>query len=146
MHCDNPVIMDPRINVITLGVKDFARSLAFYRDGLGWTAQVQDDIAFFPLNDIVLALYPHDSLAEDAMVPARETGFPGFTLAFVTKNEAEVDVTLKTAEDIGGRILKPAQKTFWGGYGGYFADPDGFLWEVAYNPFWKLDRNGNVKL
>ena len=146
MHSDNPVIMDPRINVITLGVKDFARSLAFYRDGLGWTAQVDDDIAFFPLNGIIFALYPRDKLAEDAMVPSRETGFPGFTLAFLTRNEDEVDATLKMAEDLGGRILKPGQKTFWGGYGGYFADPDGFLWEVAYNPFWKLDRKGNVKL
>ena len=146
MHNDNPVIMDPRINVITLGVKDFARSLAFYRDGLGWTAQVQDDIAFFQLNGIIFALYPRESLAEDAMVPAEETGFPGFTLAFLTRNEAEVDATLEKAKNLGARILKPAQKTFWGGYGGYFADPDGFLWEVAYNPFWKLDRKGNVKL
>ena len=146
MHNDNPVIMDPRINVITLGVKDFVRSLAFYRDGLGWTAQVQDDIALFPLNGIIFALYPRESLAEDAMVPAEETGFPGFTLAFLTRNEAEVDATLEKAKTLGARILKPAQKTFWGGYGGYFADPDGFLWEVAYNPFWKLDRKGNVKL
>jgi uncharacterized protein len=75
--------MNPRINVITLGVKDFARSLAFYRDGLGWTAQVNDDIAFFPLNGIVLALYPHDTLAEDAAVPAQRKGFPGFTLATI---------------------------------------------------------------
>ena len=146
MSSDNQVIMDPRINVITLGVKDFNRSLAFYRDGLGWTARVDDDIAFFPLNGIIFALYPRDRLAGDALVPARETGFPDFTLAFVTRNEAEVDAILNMVEDLGGRILKPGQKTFWGGYGGYFADPDGFLWEVAYNPFWKLDRKGNVKL
>jgi catechol 2,3-dioxygenase-like lactoylglutathione lyase family enzyme len=82
--------------------------------GLAWTAQVDDDIAFFPLNGVVLALYPRDRLAEDAMVSAREAGFPGFTLAFLTKNEKEVDATLKLAEDLGGRILKPAQKTFWG--------------------------------
>jgi catechol 2,3-dioxygenase-like lactoylglutathione lyase family enzyme len=102
--------MNPRINVITLGVKDFARSLAFYRDGLGWTAQVNDDIAFFPLNGIVLALYPRDRLAEDAMVPARENGFPGFTLAYNTRNEDEVDATLKLAEDLGGHILKLHRK------------------------------------
>jgi uncharacterized glyoxalase superfamily protein PhnB len=72
--------------------------------------------------------------------------FPLHPLTFLTKNEKEVDATLKLAEDLGGRILKPAQKTFWGGYGRYFADHDGFLWEVAYNPFWKLDRKGNVKL
>ena len=138
--------MDPRINVITLGVQDFNRSLAFYRDGLGWKAQVKDDIAFFRLNGVILALYPRDSLAEDATVPARETGFPSFTLAYVTNNEREVDAILEKAESLGVRILKPGQKTFWGGYGGYFADPDGFLWEVAFNPFWKLDRKGNVQL
>jgi catechol 2,3-dioxygenase-like lactoylglutathione lyase family enzyme len=136
--------MDPRINVITLGVKDFRRSLAFYRDGLGWTAQVQDDIACFPLNGIVFALYPRDSLAKDAAIPAQGTGFPGFTLAVLTKNEAEVDAILKKAKGLGARVLIPGRKTFWGGYGGYFADPDDFLWEVAYNPFWKPDRNGTV--
>jgi uncharacterized protein len=137
--------MDPRINVITLGVTDFSRSLAFYRDGLGWKAEVRDDIVFFPLNGIVFALYPRDSLAEDASVSAEKTGFPGFTLAYLARNEKDVEAVLEKAEHIGARILKPGQKTFWGGYGGYFADPDGFLWEVAFNPFWKLDRKGNVK-
>ena len=140
------VTMEPRISVITLGVRDFARSLAFYRDGLGWEAQVDDDIAFFPLNGIVLALYPRGSLAGDAGVPAKPAGFPGFTLAYSTRQAAEVDAVLGKAQEIGARIVKPAQKTFWGGYGGYFADPDGFLWEVAYNPAWNVDRNGNVTL
>jgi uncharacterized protein len=90
--------MNPRINVITPGVKDFARSLAFYRDGLGWTAQVNDYIAFFPLNGIVLALYPRDTLAEDAAVPAQRKGFPGFTLAYNTRNEIEVDAILEKAK------------------------------------------------
>jgi uncharacterized glyoxalase superfamily protein PhnB len=127
-------------------VNDFDRSFAFYRDGIGWTAQVQDDTAFFQLNGIIFALYLRDSLAEDAMVPAQESGFPGFTLAFLTRDEAEKDAILKKAKGLGARILKPARKTFWGGYGRYFADPDGFFREVAYNLFWKLDRKGNVKL
>ncbi|OPY37388.1 MAG: Glyoxalase-like domain protein [Methanoregula sp. PtaU1.Bin051] len=138
--------MDPRLNVITLGVKDFSRSLAFYRDGLGWKADVQDDVAFFPLSTIIFALYPRVSLAKDAAVPGEGTGFPGFTLAYLARDEKDVDSVLRKAESLGARILKPGQKTFWGGYGGYFADPDGFIWEVAYNPFWKLDRKGNVKL
>ena len=106
--------MDLRINVITLGVKDFTRSLAFYRDVLGWTAQVQEDIAFFQLNGIIFTLNPRENLAEDALVPAQETGFPGFTLAFITRNTAEVDATLEKAKSLGARIPKPAQKTFWG--------------------------------
>ena len=138
--------MEPRINVITLGVKDFAHSLAFYRDGLGWKAEVQDDIAFFNLTSIIFALYPRERLAEDASVPAEKTGFPGFTLAYLARSEPEVDIFLKQAEECGARILKTGEKKFWGGYGGYFADPDGFLWEVAFNPFWTLDQDGNVTL
>ena len=136
--------MEPRINVITLGVRDFDRSLAFYRDGLGWEAHVQGDLALFSINGMIFALYPRESLADDANVPARETGFPGFTLAYLTRNEAEVDATLKKAGSVGARIVKPGQKTFWGGYSGYFADPDEYLWEIAFNPFWKLDRKGRV--
>jgi len=141
---DNPVTMEPRINVITLGVRDFDQSLAFYRDGLGWAAKVQGDLALFSLNGTIFALYPYESLAGDASVPAQETGFPGFTLAYLTRNEAEVDVILEKAGGLGASIVKPGQKTFWGGYSGYFADPDGFLWEVAFNPFWQLDRDGRV--
>jgi catechol 2,3-dioxygenase-like lactoylglutathione lyase family enzyme len=107
--------MDPRIHVITLGVKDFNRALAFYRDGLGWEARVQDDIAFFMLNGVILALYPRDRLAGDAVVPEAGTGFPGFTLACLMKDEAEVDSILETVRTLGARVLKPGQKTFWGG-------------------------------
>jgi uncharacterized protein len=138
--------MQPRINVITLGVRDFLKSLEFYRDGLGWKAEVQDDIAIFPLNGIVFALYPREKLAEDVTVSAKGSGFAGITIAYLGKDEREVDAVLAQAEKLGANIVKPAQKVFWGGYSGYFADPDGFLWEVAYNPIWALDEKGNVKL
>jgi hypothetical protein len=138
--------MEPRISVITLGVRDFDRSLAFYRDGLGWPASVQDDIAFFTLRGIVLALYPREKLAEDATVDPEGSGFSGITLAYNCASEKEVDEVLETVRKIGARIVKKAQKVFWGGYSGYFADPDGYLWEVVHNPYWKLDEHGNVVL
>lgn len=138
--------MDPRINVITLGVRDLASSLAFYRDGLGWRTLVQGDIAFIPLNGIICALYPREKLAEDATVPPQGDGFPGFTLAYNARDEAEADAILELVKKLGARIVKPAAKTFWGGYGGYFSDPDGFLWEVAYNPFWDFDEIGNIRM
>jgi catechol 2,3-dioxygenase-like lactoylglutathione lyase family enzyme len=138
--------MKPKINLITLGVKDFAKSLAFYRDGLGWKAQVHDDVAFFPLNKIVFAIYPREKLAEDVTVPAEGSGFAGFTLAHNVSSEQEVDATLEAVEKLGARIVKPGQKVFWGGYSGYFADLDGHYWEVAYNPHWQLDADGNVVL
>lgn len=138
--------IQPKINLITLGVKSFSRSLAFYRDALGWEAQVQDNVAFFQLNGIVMSIYPKDKLAEDAQVPATGSGFGGITLAYNTKNKKEVDEVLETVKKLGAKIVKPAQEVFWGGYSGYFSDPDGYLWEVAYNPFWKLDKKGNVVL
>jgi catechol 2,3-dioxygenase-like lactoylglutathione lyase family enzyme len=138
--------MQPRINVITLGVEDFQRSLAFYKNGLGWTSKVHNDVAFFQLNGIVFALYPRDKLAEDATVPAKGSGFTGITIAYCGRNENEVDEVLALAEKHGAKIVKPAQNVFWGGYSGYFADPDGYLWEVAFNPMWTLDKKGNVRL
>lgn len=138
--------MQPRITMITLGVKDFKRALKFYRDDLGWEAKVQDDVAFFPLNGILLGLYPHDKLAEDATVPDSQAGFSGVTLAYNVGSPKEVDETLEKVSKIGAKIIKPGQKVFWGGYSGYFADPEGHLWEVAHNPFWEMDNKGNVKL
>jgi len=136
--------MKPKINLITLGVRDFDRALAFYRDGLGWSAQVHDDVAFFPLNGLVLGLYPREKLAEDAAVPAGGDGFSGIALAYNTQSEEEADQVLAEVERLGGKIVKPAQKVFWGGYSGYFTDPEGHLWEVAFNPFWSFDEQGNV--
>ena len=139
--------MKPRISLITLGVADLPRALRFYRDGLGWptTAADGDDVAFFNLSGVVLSLYPRDKLAEDATVAAAGSGFAGIALAHNVASEAEVDDVLRTVAALGATIIKPAQKVFWGGYSGYFADPDGHLWEVAHNPFWTVDADGNPK-
>ncbi len=139
--------MRQNLNLITLGVDDFARSVAFY-ERLGWkvTSAPDDDIAFFQAGGVVLALYPRKLLAKDAATESTGEGFPRFTLAHCTKSEREVDEVVETAKDAGGKIVKPPQKTFWGGYGAYFRDLDGFLWEVAHNPAWTIDDEGNVDL
>ena len=128
--------MQPRISMITLGVRDLERSIRFYRDGLGLPQmESPPSVAFFTLNGTWLGLYGRDALAEDATVPAGGEGFAGFSLAHNLDSEAAVDRLLREAVDAGARLVKPGQKVFWGGYSGYFSDPDGFLWEVAYNPF-----------
>ena len=131
--------MEPRISIITLGVSDLARSVRFYRDGLGLPLREGsgDTIAFFETSGAWLALFPRDALAVDASVPSDGAGFPGFTLAHNVRTREQVDALLIEAEAAGATIVKPAQDTSWGGYSGYFADPDGFLWEIAWNPhFW----------
>lgn len=140
--------MKPQLNIITLGVKDFKRSENFYIKGLGWkkSSDSNNNIIFIQLNSIILALYNHESLAEDANIVSDRSNFRGFTLAYCTKSEAEVQEVLQTAEKAGAKIVKKAQKVFWGGYSGYFSDPDGFLWEVAYNPYLKMDDAGNAFL
>ena len=140
--------MRQKLNLITLGVADFERSLKFYETGLGWkkSAKSMDDLALFPLGGITLALYPREALADDVTVKFQPSEFNGIALAYNTKSEKEVDEVLKRVEEIGGTIVKPAQKVFWGGYSGYFKDIDGYVFEVAYNPFWELDENDNLKL
>ena len=140
--------MRPKLNLITLGVKDFDRAMQFYREGLGWqpSSASQDDVAFFPLGGVVLALYPRDKLAEDARVSPAGSGFSGITLAHNAKSQEEVDEVLQTVESLGATIVKKAEKVFWGGYSGYFADPDGHLWEVAWNPFFGFDESDNLIL
>ena len=132
--------MEPRISLVTLGVSDLARSRQFYAQGLGLplSAQSNDGVAFFELHGAWLSLYPRTALAEDATVPAEGSGFRGFTLAHNLRTKAEVDALLAQAVAAGATLVKPAQEVFWGGYSGYFADPDGFLWEVAYNPFFAI--------
>ncbi len=128
--------MKPRISMITLGVKDLSKSIQFYEEGLGFPKlESSPKVAFFTLNGTWLGLFARDSLAEDAMVSSDGTGFNGFTLSHNVASEAEVDETIEHAISVGATLAKPAQKVFWGGYSGYFKDPDGHLWEVAHNPF-----------
>lgn len=128
--------MQARISTITLGVTDVQKSVEFYKQGLGFPQMKSSpDVAFFTLNGSWLGLYSLEALAEDALVSAQGSGFKGFTLAHNIASEAEVDQVLALALSAGASIAKPAQKAFWGGYSGYFKDLDGYLWEVAHNPF-----------
>jgi catechol 2,3-dioxygenase-like lactoylglutathione lyase family enzyme len=140
--------MDQRLTVVTLGVRDLARARKFYVDGLGWKAAKgsNEHVTFFDMGGLVLSLFGRESLAEDASLPAEGSGFSGITLAQNVADRAAVEKTLEDAARAGAKILKPAQETFWGGYSGYFADPDGNAWEVAHNPFWPLDAQGKPQL
>ena len=129
-----PPAMNPHVAVITLGVRDLGRARRFYHEGLGWPIQQEDDNwVCFSLGggSSALALYPWEELAEDATVPAEGSGFRGVTLAHNVRSKERVDAILAEAERAGGTVVKPARPTSWGGYGGYFADPEGYLWEVA---------------
>ncbi|MFZ0273393.1 MAG: VOC family protein [Acidobacteriaceae bacterium] len=141
--------MDQRISIITLGVADLARSRAFYRR-LGWqeSSAGNDAIAFFQAGGIVLALYPRPELAKDAQAKdvTPSQAFAGFTLSFNARTRAEVDQVLDEAKTAGANILKAAQEAFWGGYSGYFSDPDNFAWEVAFNPSFPIDDEGTIHL
>jgi hypothetical protein len=130
--------MNPRISMITLGVRDLAAAIEFYEQGLGFPRMASPpEVAFFTLNGTWLGLYGYEALAEDVGVPADGSGFRGFSLAHNVASEAEVDAVMALAVDAGATQVKPPQKVFWGGYSGYFKDPDGHLWEVAHNPlFW----------
>jgi predicted lactoylglutathione lyase len=140
--------MRPRINLVTLGVADIAVSRAFY-ERLGFVASSASNphVAFFDANGVALGLFGHDALAEDAQLnPSANPAFRGVSLAWNAGSTAEVDNILSHAVASGAELLKPAQKVFWGGYSGYFADPDGHLWEVAYNPFFPLTAEGRLTL
>lgn len=128
--------MNPRISMITLGVSDLARSIAFYEQGLGFPRmESPPTVAFFTLNGSWLGLYGREALAEDATVSAEGNGFESFTLAHNVSSESEVEAVIQQAVDAGATLVKKPQQVFWGGYSGYFKDPDGHLWEIAYNPF-----------
>jgi catechol 2,3-dioxygenase-like lactoylglutathione lyase family enzyme len=133
--------MEQRITFITLGVADLQASIDFYENKLGWNrdAMSTNDIVFFKLNGLMLSLYPREELAKDATVAAAGSGFKGFTLAHNLGSEQEVDALIASLKSKGIKPLKEPQKVFWGGYSSYIADPDGFLWELAYNPFLKND-------
>lgn len=129
--------MEPRVSLITLGVSDLERARRFYVDGLDLPVRDGGDgaVVFIQMNGLLLALWGREALAEDAGVAAAGEGFPGFSLAHNVASKEEVDIVLREALAAGGTLVKPATKAFWGGYTAYFADPDGFLWEVAWNPF-----------
>jgi uncharacterized protein len=130
--------MKPQISMITLGVRDLPRAVAFYEHGLGLPRmESPPEVAFFTLNGTWLGLYGREALAADASVPPALQGFAGFSLAHNVRTEREVDALMAQAEAAGAVITRAARKTDWGGYAGYFADPDGYMWEIAHNPlFW----------
>ncbi|MBE2213097.1 MAG: VOC family protein [Opitutaceae bacterium] len=137
--------MEPRITLITLGVADVDRSIRFYRDGLGFSTSAKegDPIAFFATAGVRLAVYPLDKLAEDIGPGVHAAkGFSGITLAHNVRRKEQVAEVLALAARAGGTIVKPAQDVFWGGYSGYFADPDGYFWEVAWAEQFQFDANG----
>lgn len=140
--------MTPRINLVTLGVADVAAARAFYqRLGLKASPAGNDDVAFFDANGVVLGLFGHDALAQDAQVhPHPRPPFRGVSLAWNAADEAEVDAIITHAVACGATLVKTPHKVFWGGYSGYFADPDGHLWEVAFNPFFPLNTQGRIEL
>jgi uncharacterized protein len=140
--------MDQRVTLITLGVADLDRSLAFYRDGLGWTqsaSSVAGEVAFFQLGCMGLALWSRALLAEDARIPDGG-GWGGVALAHNVVSRGEVDRVVQRMVEAGGRLLKAPVATDWGGYSGYVADPDGHPWEIALNPSWPLGADGTLTL
>ncbi|MBI5294451.1 MAG: VOC family protein [Chloroflexi bacterium] len=140
--------MNQHLHLITLGVGDLAVSRKFYAETLGWkpSAASSENVVFFQAGGVVLGLYPREKLAEDAQLSNRGSGFAGITLAYNTLSEGEVDEIIADLKAKGVTILKEPQKIFWGGYSSYFADPDGYAWEVAYNPFFAFNEQGNLKL
>lgn len=138
--------MNPRISMITLGVRDLAAAIEFYEKGLGLPRMDSPPtVAFFTLNGTWLGLYGWEALAEDAQVPAEGSGFRGVALAHNLASEKEVDALVAQAVKAGATLVKQPQRVFWGGYSGYFKDPDGHLWEIAYNPFcWVGPTDGGI--
>ncbi len=133
--------MKPKLSLITLGVADIARALAFYRDGLGLPTHNYkdgDDMVFFAMEGTFLGIFPREELAKDAGIPAEGSGFRGVAIARNEPSKEAVDATYAETLAAGAKAIKTPHDVFWGGYSGYFADPDGHLWEVAWNPFTDL--------
>lgn len=139
--------MEQRLSLVTLGVADLERARRFYENGLGWRKNnPQAEVAFYQAGGMIVALWSREELAKDAQVDASGSGFRSLSLAYNARSRDEVDAVMAEAKAAGAAIAKVAQETPWGGYAGYFADPDGHLWEVAHNPFWAIDAQGNVTL
>ena len=138
--------MEQRLSLVTLGVADLERALRFY-EGLGWRRANQPaEVVFFQAGGMVLGLFGRAALAADAGLAETGSGFRGIALAYNARRREEVDSVLAEAAAAGATIVKPAEEVFWGGYSGYFADPDGHLWEVAWNPQWTIGEDGSVRL
>ena len=139
--------MEQRVSIITLGVADLDRSREFY-ERLGWRRSMAkaEGVVFFQAGGMGLALFPRHELAKDASIADDGHGFCGISLAYNARDRQEVDAVLAEAQAAGARLLKAAQEAFWGGYSGYFADPDGFPWEVAWNPFFRLEEDGSIRI
>jgi catechol 2,3-dioxygenase-like lactoylglutathione lyase family enzyme len=139
--------MEQRLSLVTLGVRDLATSRAFYKR-LGWkeSSASNAEVAFFQCGGLVFALWTRDALVDDAGVDAPGDGFANISLAYNVRSQEDVDATLKEAEKAGARILKPGAETPWGGRTGYFVDPDGFAWEVAWNPGFEIMPDGGIRL
>lgn len=137
--------MEQRMTIITLGVVDLNKSTRFYEEIFGWkkTESSNEDITFFQLNGMMLSLYERNELAQDAGIEADGEGFSGFTLSYNIRSEEEVDKSIDWLRGENVKIVKEPQKVHWGGYSSYVADPDGYLWEIAFNPY-MVDENGNV--
>jgi len=136
-----------RVTLITLGVQDLAASRAFYK-ALGWeeSSRSQESIALFQINGMALGLFGLDELVKDQGREGAKLGFGAVTLAQNFESEAEVDAAFAKALECGATELKAPEKVFWGGYSGYYADPDGHVWELAHNPFWPLENDGSLAL
>ncbi len=140
--------MKQRINVLTLGVNNLKESMKFFRDGLGWQTQgvigtelENGEVVLFDLdNGMVLSLYERKNLAWDSKLKLEPESATEFSIGYFVNNNKEVNAIMEQAKKAGAKIIKPAQKTFWGGYAGYFLDVDGHLWEIGYNPGWKIEE------
>lgn len=140
-------MIDQRISFVTIGVDDLEKAKRFYIEKFGWKPMKDSDgIVFFKMNGSVFGLFPNHELAEDAGVANDGKGFKRFTMAINLKSEQEVDKVMDELAQKGVKIVKSAEKVFWGGYRGYVADAENNLWEFAYNPFLEMDEEGNVKI
>ena len=140
--------MEQRMSLITLGVADLQRAAALFEGVVGWQAAASPPgVVFFDLHGVMFALWPHTELAKDlGLTAATVPAYRGYALAHNVRSEAEVDAIFARLKSNGAIIVKEPQKTFWGGYSGYFSDPDAHIWEIAYNPFWTIEKDGRVSM